>query len=187
MGESAKVDPRGKTRRGHRRRPWREPASGLPIRWGSYRGRYVAALALVLGGGILVQTGSVYLPQVMLVGMAAHLLGWWILPGRGWRRVIVSLPSLTTVMLILNGAAAMVFLVIPLAGWLWLRHRPLRAYPVMVLPAITAYLLTLNFAQYGTGALVLLISGAVVIGSAWLARLIAVARPVQSDSPASIG
>jgi hypothetical protein len=34
---------------------------------------------------------------------------------------------------------------------------------------------------------VLLISGAVVIGSAWLARLIAVALPVQSDSPASIG
>ena len=45
----------------------------------------------------------------------------------------------------------------------------------------------LNFAQYGSGALVLLISGAVVIGSAWLARFIAVARPVQSDSPASIG
>jgi hypothetical protein len=168
-------------------RPWREPAAAVPLRWGSYRGRYIGALALVLGGGILVQTGSVYLPQVMLVGMGAHLVGWWILPGRGWRRVIVSLPSLTTVMLILNGAAAMVFLLIPLAGWLWLRHRPLRAYPVLVLPAVAAYLLTLNFAQYGSGALVLLISGAVVVGSAWLARLIAVALSAQSDSPASIG
>jgi hypothetical protein len=168
-------------------RPWREPAAAVPLRWGSYRGRYIGALALVLGGGILVQTGSVYLPQVMLVGMGAHLVGWWILPGRGWRRVIVSLPSLTTVMLILNGAAAMVFLLIPLAGWLWLRHRPLRAYPVLVLPAVAAYLLTLNFAQYGSGALVLLISGAVVVGSAWLARSIAVALPVRSDSPASIG
>ena len=166
---------------------WREPASAVPIRWGTYRIRYVAALILILGGAVLVQTGSVYLPQVMLVGMGAHLAGWWILPGRGWRRVTVSLPSLTTVMLILNGAAAMLFLVIPLAGWLWLRHRPLRAYPVLLLPAIAAYLLTLNFAQYGFGAIVLLISGGVVIGSAWLARCIAVAVAVQSDSPASIG
>ncbi len=165
---------------------WREPASAAPLRWGGYRGRYLAALVLVLGGGVLVQTGSVYLPQVMLIGMGAHLFGWWILPGRGWRRAIVSLPSLTTVMLILNGAAAMVFLVIPLAGWLWLRHRPFLAYPVLVLPAISAYLLTLHFAQYGSGALVLVISGAVVIGSAWLARFIAVAMPLQSDSPASI-
>ncbi|MEO7006279.1 MAG: hypothetical protein ABI275_02355 [Terrimesophilobacter sp.] len=166
---------------------WREPASAVPIRWGTYRIRYVAALILILGGAVLVQTGSVYLPQVMLVGMGAHLAGWWILPGRGWRRVTVSLPSLTTVMLILNGAAAMVFLVIPLAGWLWLRHRPLRAYPVLLFPAAAAYLLTLNFAQYGFGAIVLLISGSVVVGSAWLARRIAVAVAVQSDSPASIG
>jgi hypothetical protein len=167
-------------------KPWREPASASAIRWGTYRGRYVAALALILGGGILVQTGSVYLPQVMLAGMGAHLVGWWILPGRGWRRVIVSLPSLTTVMLILNGAAAMVFLVIPLSGWLWLRHRPLPAFAVLVFPAAAGYLLTLNFAQYGSGALVLLICGAVVIGSAWLARSIAVALLVRSDSPASI-
>jgi hypothetical protein len=167
-------------------RRWREPASNIPLRWGSYRGRYVTALVLILGGAVLVQTGSVYLPQVMLIGMGLHLVGWWIVPGRGWRRAIVSLPSLTTVMLILNGAAAMVFLVIPLAGWLWLRHRPLRAYPVLALPAVTAYILTLNFAQYGFGALVLAVSGAVVIGSAWLARSIAAAMPVQSDSPASI-
>jgi hypothetical protein len=167
-------------------RRWREPVSAVPLRWGGYRGRYVAALTLVLGGGVLVQTGSVYLPQVMLIGMGAHLVGWWILPGPGRRRAIVSLPSLTTVMLILNGAAAMVFLVIPLAGWLWLRRRPFRAYPVLVLPAASAYLLTLNFAQYGWGALVLVISGAVVIGSAWLARYIAAAMPLRSDSPASI-
>jgi len=169
-----------------RTRRWQEPASNSPLRWGSYRGRYVAALVLVLGGAVLVQTGSVYLPQVMLIGMGLHLVGWWILPGRGWRRAVVSLPSLTTVMLILNGAAAMVFLAIPLAGWLWLRHRPLRAYPVLALPAISAYLLTLHFAQYGSGALVLTVSGAVLIGSAWLARSIAVAVPVKGDSPASI-
>ena len=108
MVKSADVDSRraaGRAAQDYGR--WREPASTVAASGGAATEVViVAALALVLGGGILVQTGSVYLPQVMLIGMGAHLLGWWILPGRGWRRVIVSLPSLTTVMLILNGAAA---------------------------------------------------------------------------------
>lgn len=166
---------------------WREPASLLPIRWGSYRVRYGVGLALVIGGCLLVQSGSVYVPQLMLAGMGAHLAGWWILPGKGARRTIISLPSLTCVMLILNGAAAMVFLLIPLAGWLWLRQRPARSYIVLALPAISAYLLTLFFAQYGSGALVLLITGIVVAGSAWFARFLASRIPLPGDSPAVIG
>jgi hypothetical protein len=62
--------------------------------------------------------------------------------------------------------------------------------PALFLPAmIVGFVLALVniFKKKPSRALVLLISGAVVIGSAWLARLIAVARPVQSDSPASIG
>jgi hypothetical protein len=168
-------------------RRWREPATRLPIRWGSYRARYGAGLALVIGGCLLVQSGSVYVPQLMLAGMSAHLVGWWILPGKGIRRAVIALPSLTTVMLILNGAAAMVFLLIPLAGWLWLRQRPARAYLVLVFPAISAYLLTQWFVQYGSGALVLFITGVVIAGSAWLARFLASRMPISGDSPAAIG
>ena len=166
---------------------WREPASLRPPRWGGYRRRYGAGLSLLLAGGLLVQSGSVYAPGLMLIGMVAHLIGWWLVPGRGWRRIIVSVPSLTTVMLILNGAAAMVFLVVPLAGWLWLRQRPARSYLVLVFPALSSYVLSLFFAQYGSGALVLFVSGLVIAGSAWLARFLAKWMPHPGDSPATIG
>src|SRR6478609_6474614 len=96
-------------------RHWREPVTLLPLVWGTYRGRYLVGLALVLGGALLVQTGSVYVPQVMLLGMGGHLLGWWILPGKGWRRIAVSLPSLTVAMLLFNGATDAVFVILPLA------------------------------------------------------------------------
>jgi hypothetical protein len=166
---------------------WREPASLRPPRWGGYRSRYGTGLSLLLAGGLLVQSGSVYAPQLMLVGMSAHLIGWWLVPGRGWRRIIVSVLSLTTVMLILNGAAAMVFLVVPLAGWLWLRQRPALSYLVLVFPVLNSYVLSLFFAQYGHGALVLTVSGLVLAASAWLARFIAKRMPHRGDSPASIG
>ena len=166
---------------------WREPASLRPPRWGGYRSRYGAGLSLLLAGGLLVQSGSVYAPGLMLIGMVAHLIGWWLVPGRGWRRIIVSVPSLTTVMLILNGAAAMVFLVVPRAGWLWLRQRPARSYLVLVFPALSSYVLSLFFAQYGSGALVLFVSGLVIAGSAWLARFLAKWMPHPGDSPATIG
>ena len=74
-----------------------------------------------------------------------------------------------------------------LAGWLWLRQRPARSYLVLVFPALSSYVLSLFFAQYGSGALVLFVSGLVIAGSAWLARFLAKWMPHPGDSPATIG
>ena len=74
-----------------------------------------------------------------------------------------------------------------IVGWLWLRQRPARSYLVLVFPALSSYVLSLFFAQYGSGALVLFVSGLVIAGSAWLARFLAKWMPHPGDSPATIG
>lgn len=153
---------------------WREPSSLLPLRWGPYRFRYLGGLALAVAGGLLVQVTSTYSLGVLPIGLFLHITGWCILPGIGWRRVLGAGASALTTIVILNGASAMVFLVFPLAGWLFLRQRPLVSYAVVAIPVIAAYLLAQAFSEYGWGVLVLSIGGAVLAGAAWLARSLAV-------------
>ncbi|MEO7123055.1 MAG: hypothetical protein ABI400_08060 [Lacisediminihabitans sp.] len=164
---------------------WREPTSRHPLRWGSYRFRYAAALTLLLVGGVLVQTGSAYALYLLTLGLAIHLLGWWILPGRGWRRFWMSLPSALIMLVLLTGAESPAALVIPLAGWLYVRERPARSYPVLLAPFAAGVILGQAFPQYGSGAIVVAIATAVLVGSAWLARLIANSGRTPSHTPAS--
>ena len=166
---------------------WREPATLLPLRWGGYRARYLAALALVLAGALLAQATSAYATYFLVIGLAAHLLGWWILPSRGWRRLWASLLSAFVLVLLLTGGSSPGALVIPLAGWLFARQRPARSYIVLVAPAAAGIVLGQAFPQYGYGAIVITIAGAVLVGSAWLARLLANSRQIPRQRPASAG
>lgn len=166
---------------------WREPGALLPLRWGRYRARYCAGVALIFCGGLVVQTSSVYALQLMLLGVVLHLAGWLIVPGKGWRRGVVILPSLAVMVVILNGAGAMAALVIPLAGWLLVRQRPAWSYSVLIIPVLGAYAMSQFFAQYGSGALVLLIGSVALAASAWLARFIASSVSVSGKPPAIIG
>lgn len=153
---------------------WREPSSLLPLRWSSYRTRYLAGLSLAVVGGLIVQVTSTYSLGVLPIGLFLHILGWCILPGIGWRRVIGAAISALTTILLLNGATSMVFLTMPLAAWLFLRQRPLASYAALIVPAIAAYILAQAFPEYGWGALVLAIAGIVLAGAAWLGRSLAV-------------
>ncbi len=75
------------------------------------------------------------------------------------------------------------FLSVVLAAWLLVRQRPLLSYLTLAIPAIAAYFLSQQFAQYGSGALVLSVGAATLIGAAWLARSLAViTRPQQRKS-----
>jgi hypothetical protein len=159
---------------------WREPAAQIPLRWGGYRARYLAAVALILAGGLLIQASSVYSQQFLAIGAAAHLTGWWILPGRGWRRLWASIPSVLVMILLLTGSPAFAALLVPLAGWLWLRQRPAGSYLALIAPLAAGILLGQAFPQYGSGAIVVTISGLVLVGSAWLARLLANNRQLPS-------
>lgn len=157
----------------------------LPLRWGGYRPRYVAAIALVIAGGLLVQATSAYATYLLVIGMAAHFLGWWILPGRGWRRFWMSLPSALVMMLLLTGGPSSAALVVPLAGWLYVRQRPARSYAVLLAPFAAGVILGQAFPHYGDGAIVVAVATAVLVGSAWLARLLANSRQIPRQRPTS--
>ncbi|MHB1171965.1 MAG: hypothetical protein ACYCZY_05645 [Lacisediminihabitans sp.] len=159
---------------------WREPASLLALRWGSYRGRHLAGLLLLIGGGLLVQTSSAYTPYFLALGVSAHILGWWILPAPGWRRFWMAVPSTFVMILLLTGGVAPAALALPLAAWLYARQRPARSYPVLILPVLAGLLLGQTFPQYGFGAIVLSIAGVVLAGSAWIARFLASSRQIPS-------
>ena len=159
---------------------WREPASFLTLRWGTYRGRYVLALALILAGGLVVQAASVYATYFIGIGLGAHILGWLLLPSIGVRRVTVAVPSALCAAGPLIGSLGSVLLVLCLLGWLWTRQRPGMAYLVLIFPVISAVILSALFPQYGHGIVVVAVSAAVVVGSAWLARTVAKSRQILS-------
>lgn len=152
---------------------WREPTKALPLRWGSYRGRLMSGIALIFVGGILIQLTSAYSLFVLPLGLFAHIVGWCILPGIGWRRVVGAGVSAVTMIVMLNGAPSTVFLVLPLACWLFIRQRPILSYAALVILPVAALLLAQAFPDYGWGILVVSIAGAALVGSAWVARSLA--------------
>ena len=152
----------------------REPTANLPLRWGSYRARYVGALVLLIAGGLLVQATSAFSLPFLGIGFALHAAGWAILPGAGWRRALVIVPSGLATVLVLNGASSAYFLAIPLAAWFLARQRPWPSYLSLVFPIGTAAILAGAFPQYGDNALVIAIAGAVVVASAWIGRSLTV-------------
>ncbi len=164
---------------------WREPTSLLPLRWGGYRPRYIAAVGLIIAGGLLVQTGSVYSENFLTLGIAAHVAGWLILPARGPRRVAVAIPSALLVGALLLGSVASVLLVGPLACWLYLRQRPALSYLALLMPLTSGLVLAQIFPQYGNGIIVAAVSTVVLIGAAWLARSIAGSRRIPSHPDAA--
>jgi hypothetical protein len=156
---------------------WKEPTRTIPLRWGSYRLRYVAAVILILGGALLVQPTSVYSGYLVEIGVPAQILGWLIVPSRGSRRAWAALPSALCCCALLIGSAGTFALIVPLLAWLFVRQRPALSYVVVLLPLVSAIVLLELYPQYGEGVIVVIVSFLVVVGSAWLARAIAASRP----------
>jgi hypothetical protein len=156
---------------------WREPATRIPLRWGAYRPRYVATVSLLLAGGLLLQAGSAYSEQFIVLGFAAHVAGWLILPGRGARRASVALPSALVVGSLLLGGVTSILLAIPLAFWLYLRQRPALSYIATLLPIGSGLVLSAFFPEYGHGGIIVSVSLVVIVAAAWIARSIARTRP----------
>jgi hypothetical protein len=152
----------------------------IPLRWGAYRSRYGAAVFLLLAGGLLLQAGSVYSEQFIVFGLAAHVAGWLILPGRGARRASVALPSALLVGSLLLGGATSILLAIPLAFWLYLRQRPPLSYIALLLPILSGIVLSALFPEYGHGGIIVSVSVIVIVAAAWIARSIASTRPIRS-------
>jgi hypothetical protein len=154
---------------------WVEPAARLPLRWGRYRERVIAGLVLIIGGLVHLQSASTFVLLPLIVGTAAHTIGWLILPATAWRRLVPLLPSGLVVWLLLTGPQSMWTLSICFVCWLIARHRPWRSYLALGPVLLNGVLAAAVFRGYEQMLLALGISAVVLVGSAWWAW--ALARP----------
>lgn len=179
----------------NRTAPWREPAALLPLRWGRYRARVGAGLAMIAIGVASVLATTAYSLQFLALGCLLQAVGWTVLPSAGWRRITVLVPAIASSCLLLGGGGFIGSFGVILAAWLLVRHRPLLAYAVVVPPVLLGVGLSgVPFddvaIDYQYAWIVLVVASAVTVGCAWAARAIAVrlqaARPRASVTHATL-
>lgn len=163
-----------------------EPSRSVPLRWGTYRGRYLAGVGLIVSGLICVQGANVTFGLPLGLGAGAHVIGWWIMPAAGWRRIWAVLPSLVAALILLIGPAGVAILAAPLASWLLVRHRPAITFVLPVLLFAIGMGLREFFSEYSAMLPALGIMGALLVAFAWSARLIAASRLLPSNRVLSV-
>ena len=154
---------------------WSEPTRRIALRWGTWTGRSWGGLALIIGGGTAIAGSSAANPFTLFIavaGLAAHLLGWAVLPSKGWRRVLVSLPSAFAMVALLAGPAYLTLLILPMLGWLLVRNRPLRVWPMAAFVLATGVVLRQVFPTYDGMLVASGVALFVVVGAAWAARAV---------------
>jgi hypothetical protein len=167
---------------------FQEPARRLPLRWGGYETRLAGGLILIVTGAVHLQAANAEVNFPLFTGAVAQVIGWWILPAGGWRRVLATGPALIQSYAMLAGPQWMWSLVVPYLCWLLVRHRPLLAY-VTVLPVVAyGVVAAAVFGPYSGMPLALAAGAAVLAVSAAGARAIAAIKrksqvtPVESDT-----
>lgn len=128
-------------------------------------------------GAIICQGTSAYSTYLLSLGLGLHTSGWLIIPANGNRRSIAVVPAALASCALLFGPAGGFLLIVPLAAWLFVRQRPALSYVVIVIPLVSAAILSTLFVHYGFGVVIATVSVIALIGSAWLAWLIAASQP----------
>lgn len=154
---------------------WVEPTSLLPLRWGRYRPRVLAGLALVTLGVASVQITTTYSLQFLALGCLLQAIGWTIMPSAGWRRMTVFVPAILASCLLLGGGGFAGSLAVILAAWLLVRHRPPLAFVLAIAPILLGILVSGTIpdgieVDYNSGWVVLTAGAIVTVGCAWTAR-----------------
>ncbi len=160
---------------------WTEPTSRLALRWGSWTGRSWGGLILIVGGGAAIAGTTASTAWLAAAGIAAHVIGWSVMPARGWRRLVVVAPSTSAMVLLLSGPTYLAVLVIPFLGWLLVRHRPLRVWPMAAFVLAAGFVLARVYPEYSGMLPALGIAAGILVGAAWAARAVhaATTRPVR--------
>lgn len=151
---------------------WREPSSRLTLRWGSWVGRSWGGLTLIVGGGAAIAGTTASTAWLAAAGVAAHVIGWSVMPASGWRRLIVVAPSLFAMVALLSGPTYLTVLVIPYLCWLLVRHRPLRVWPMAAFIVATGIILARVYPDYSEMIPALGVAMGIVVGAAWAARAV---------------
>lgn len=166
---------------------WTEPTP--PVRWGNPRLRYGVGLATILLGAALTNLVSTYSLWFLMVGPCVQLLGWVILPGALWRRIIVILPCLVAALVLLAGPDFAGAFVVLLAGWLFARHRPARSYLALIPVILLSFVLKGALNEYSQHWVGLLSGSTASVACAWLGWALAVLRergPLTRQSAAVV-
>jgi len=161
---------------------WREPSSLIPLRWGTWTGRSWGGLWLIIGGGTAIAGSSAATGFTLLLaafGAASHVLGWSVLPTKGWRRILVIAPSTFAMVSLLAGPSYLIMLVLPFLAWLLVRHRPLRVVPMAAFVIATGVVLARVFPDYDGMLTAAAVALFVMVGAAWASRAVhaATTRP----------
>lgn len=151
---------------------WREPTSLLPLRWGHHRSRVIGGLFLIVCGGVAIAGGSPFANWLLAGGTVAHVAGWGIMPADGWRRVAALLASTLAMWFLLTGPRWLGILALPYLGWLLVRHRPAASFITVVFVIAGAGMVASRSPEYSDMLLALAVEGAVLVASAWVARML---------------
>jgi hypothetical protein len=150
-----------------------EPTRRLKLRWGTYTGRYLAGIMYIAAGTVILLSTNIYTIGFLLLGTLAHTAGWFMLPATGPRRLWAFWPSLVASFLLLTGPQILFVMAATLFGWLLVRERPLRSYIVLLFPIASGVIMAYSFHANIYEPLAFGIEVVIVVGSAWLARLLA--------------
>lgn len=148
--------------------PWTVPLTRLH-RWGNYRARYAIGLTLIVLGVLATNFTSTYSLFFLAIGPPLQVLGWLVLPGALWRRLIVLVPSLLSSILLLGGAHFNGVFALLLACWLLVRHRPLLSYLALIPSIAMSFLLKDTLNNYDQNWVGYLVGFATTAAASWFA------------------
>jgi len=138
------------------------------VRWGNPRWRFTVGLLTILLGAALTNLVSTYSLWFVLLGPCVQLLGWLILPGALWRRLIVILPCLLAALVLIAGPDFAGAFAVLLAGWLFARHRPGRSYLALIPVIVLSFVLKGALNEYSQHWIGLLSGSVACVVCAWL-------------------
>jgi len=149
---------------------------GPRVRWGDARWRYGVGLVTIVLGAALTNLISTYSLWFLLLGPCVQLLGWLILPGALWRRLLVLLPCLVAALVLVAGPDFAGAFAVLLAGWLFARHRPGLSYLALIPVIVLSFVLKGALNEYGQNWIGLVSGSVACVLCAWLGWALAVWR-----------
>jgi hypothetical protein len=142
-------------------------------------------MGLIVSGLICLQGANVNFGLPLGIGTLAHVVGWWLMPAAGWRRIWAVLPSLIAAFILLIGPAGVAILALPLTSWLLVRHRPAVTFLLPVALFAAGMALREFVSEYSAMIPALAIMGSLLVLFAWSARFLAASRLIPSNRTAA--
>jgi hypothetical protein len=156
-----------------------EVTQSIPLRFGTYRGRYLVGLALIVSGAVAIQGGNSFALFLIVQGSVAFIAGWAVLPATGARRMWVIAPAYVAAFLQLAGPQYAPGTVLLLLAWFVVRQRGRTSYLAAIPALVVTVVLASSFREVAEMPITSPITAVALVGSAWLARRIDMARTAR--------